>query len=129
MGRVHDYQNYDFIKHKAKYPEVMPILYKQFGILNLFSPFRPNGTYLLDLGIYEERVVTKMLCELAVKEGIGNMSDLKLQGKPMEKLTGEFMRKMPEVGQFECQYFCEADKENKEFRLAIGAKYLDWPAI
>ena len=107
----------------------MPLLYKQFGILNLFSPFRPNGTYLLDLGIYEERVVTKMLCELAVKEGIGNMSDLKLQGKPMEKLTGEFMRKMPEVGQFECQYFCEADKENKEFRLAIGAKYLDWPAV
>lgn len=55
----------------------MRVLYKQFGILNLFSPFRPNGTYLLDLGIYEERIVTKILCELAVKEGIGNMSELK----------------------------------------------------
>lgn len=98
VGRLHDYQNYDFIKHKAKYPEVMRILYKQFGILNLFSPFRPNGTYLLDLGIYEERIVTKILSELAVKEGLGNMSEMKYQGKPMEKLTGDFIRKMPEFG-------------------------------
>ena len=76
----------------------MRILYKQFGILNLFSPFRPNGTYLLDLGIYEERIVTKILCELALKEGFANMSEMKYQGKPMEKLTGDFIRKMPEFG-------------------------------
>ena len=47
----------------------------------------------------------------------------------MEKLTGDFIRKMPEVGQFECTYFCEPDKESKEYRLAMGAKYLDWPSI
>ena len=70
-----------------------------------------------------------MLCELAVKEGIGNISELKYQGKAMEKLTGDFIRKMPEVGQFECTYFCEPDKESKEYRLATGAKYLDWPSI
>ena len=28
IARVHDFQAYDFIKHKAKYPEVMQILYK-----------------------------------------------------------------------------------------------------
>lgn len=27
VGRVHDYKNYDFIKHAAKYPEVMQALY------------------------------------------------------------------------------------------------------
>ena len=64
----------------------------------MFSPFRPNGTYLLDLGIYEERIVTKILCELALKEGFTNMTEMKYQGKPMEKLTGDFIRKMPEFG-------------------------------
>ena len=54
ITRVHDYKNYDFIKHFAKYPEVMQALYQQFGILNLFNPHRPNGSYLLDLSKYEE---------------------------------------------------------------------------
>jgi hypothetical protein len=65
IGRVHDYRNFDFIKHQAKYPEVMQKLYRQFGILNLFCPFRPNGSYMLNLAIYEERIVCRMLCELA----------------------------------------------------------------
>ena len=45
----------------------------------------------------------------------------------MDRLTAEFVRKMPEVGIFECTYSCEADKENREFRVTLGAKYLDWP--
>ena len=105
----------------------MQILYKQFGILNLFCPFRPNGSYLLNLGIYEERTVCKILCELASKEGIGNMTELKYQAKPMDRLTAEFVRKMPEAGVFECTYGCDPDKENREFRVTLGAKYLDWP--
>lgn len=28
IGRCLDYENYDFVKHKAKYPEVMQALYK-----------------------------------------------------------------------------------------------------
>ena len=57
------------------------------------------------------------------------MTEMKYQGKPMEKLTGDFIRKMPEFGQFECTYFCEAEKESQETRLGLGAKYLDWPSI
>ena len=74
-------------------------------------------------------MVCKMLCELASKEGASNMSELKYQAKPMEKLTNEFVRKMPEVGYFECVYACDPDKENIEHRVTLGAKYLDWPSI
>ena len=83
VARIHDYQNYDFIKHAVpKYPEVMQALYKQFGILNLFCPYRPNGTYILDFSKYEEKIVCKILCELAKKEGLAtNMIDIKLNGK------------------------------------------------
>jgi hypothetical protein len=126
IGRVADYRNFDFIKHQAKYPEVMQKLYKQFGILNLFCPFRPNGAYLLRLDIYEERMVCRMLCDLARTEGIANMTEIKIDGKAVEKLAPDFIKKIPEKGSFEGTYFCPPDKENSEFRESLGRKYLDW---
>ena len=98
IPRVVDFTNIDFIKHKFKFPEVMEQLYKKFGILNLFCPFRPNGSYLLQLHIYEERIVAKMLCEIAMKEGAALMTNIKLNSKPVEKMTREFARKPPDVG-------------------------------
>jgi hypothetical protein len=126
IGRVHDYRNFDYIKQQSKFPDVMPRLYKQFGILNLFCPFRPNGAYMLNLAIYEERTVCKMLCELAKQEGMANMQAIKLDGKPVEKLTPDFVRRVPETGIFEATYFCPPEKENADFREATGRKYLDW---
>jgi hypothetical protein len=38
-----------------KFPEAMRDVYQSFGILNLFSPFRPNGSYLLKVEIFEEK--------------------------------------------------------------------------
>ena len=74
-------------------------------------------------------MVCKMLCELASKEGLANMAELKYIGKPMDKLTSEFIRKMPEVGMFECTYSCDPDKENRECRVSLGVKYLDWTVV
>lgn len=125
IGRVTDYRNFDFIKHQAS-PDVMQKLYKQFGILNLFCPFRPNGTYLLNLAIYEERLVCRMLCELANKEGLAFMTEIKLAGKPVDKLTVDFVKRVPEAGMFEAKYECPSEKESQEFREAMGRKYLDW---
>jgi len=76
----------------------MESMYKQFGILNLFCPFRPNGSYMLRLGIFEERMVAKMLCEITMKEGVSLMQNIKLNGKPMEKMTREFARKPADSG-------------------------------
>lgn len=69
IAKITDYKNYDFIKHRVKYPEAIREIYKRFGILNLFNPHRPNGSYRLDLSIYEEKIVCKMLMELARAEG------------------------------------------------------------
>lgn len=38
--------------------------------MNLFNPFRPNGSYRLNLSVYEEKVVCKILIELAKQEGL-----------------------------------------------------------
>ena len=127
ISRVHDYENYDFIKHKAKYPEVEQALYKQFGILNMFCPYRPTGRYLLDFRKYEEKIVARMLIDLAKKEGMAtNLCDIKFNGKSQEKLPGEFMKKLPDVGMLELTYKCEPEKEDLEFRKSLGVKYLDW---
>ena len=126
---MYDVWNIDFIKHKAKYPQVMQSLYKQFGILNLFCPFRPNGSYLLKLHEYEERIVTKMLCELTMKEGVNFMQPIKVNGKPMEKMTREFARRPPDFGTIELTYACPPEKEDKAFRISLGVKYLDWPEV
>lgn len=69
IALVTDYRNFDFIKHRVKFPEAIKDIYKRFGIINLFNPHRPNGSYRLDLSIYEEKVVCKMLMELARTEG------------------------------------------------------------
>ena len=66
IPRCHDFRNFDFIKRsEPNNQEVMKALYDRFGILNLFNPLRPTGMYRLDLAIYEERMVCKMLCDLA----------------------------------------------------------------
>ena len=112
IARVIDIENIDFIKHKFKYPAVMQELYKSFGILNLFCPFRPNGSYMLRLGIYEERIVCKMLCEICVKEGIAFMENIKVNGKAMEKMTRDFARKPPDTGVFEGTLAVPPEKED-----------------
>lgn len=104
----------------------MQKLYKQFGILNLFCPFRPNGAYLLKLQIYEEKIVCRMLCDMAKNEGIANMTEIKIDGKSVDKLPPEFMKKIPDQGIFEGTYFCPPEKENLDFREVLGRKYLDW---
>ena len=67
-----------------------------------------------------------MLCELSQKEGITNMTEIKIGGKVVEKLAPEFIRKVPETGIFEGTYFCPPEKELLDFREALGRKYLDW---
>lgn len=56
---------------------------------------------------YEERVVARILCELAMKEGVNNMTNIKHNNKPIEKMTREFARKPPESGNFELTYNCD----------------------
>ena len=122
ISRCYDYQNFDFVKHAAPSREdVMKALYERFGILNLFNPLRPNGSYRLDLAKYEERMVCKMLCDLARQEGFANMEHLKFEGKEVEKLTPDWIRtNVKTEGIFEGTYQCAPEKEKQEFRESLG---------
>ena len=55
----------------------------------MFSPYRPNGDYLLNMAVYEEKTVAKMLCELAKSEGWNLLTALKINGQAIEKPNNE----------------------------------------
>ena len=57
------------------------------------------------------------------------MQPIKVNGKPMDKMTREFARRPPEVGTIELTYACPPEKEDKAFRITLGVKYLDWPEV
>jgi hypothetical protein len=40
VSRMFDYENFDFIKHKIKFPEAIKNVYESFGILKLFCLYR-----------------------------------------------------------------------------------------
>lgn len=126
IGRCHDAENIDFIKHKAGTRDTMRLIYTKFGILNIFSPHRPDGSYMLNLAVFEERIVAKALCELAKTEGLAFMTDIKLNGKGVEKLTPDFIRSLPEKGCLDLRYRCPEEKVKLEQRDKIGEKYLEW---
>lgn len=128
VSRLVDPRNYDFIKHRLKFPEAIRAIYKRFGILHLFNPFRPNGSYRLDLAIYEEKTVCKMLMELAKTEGYAQMTNVSLDGKPYETVNKEFADKLGDSGVFEGTYICQPTSVNEDLREKLGQKYLDYQA-
>lgn len=76
----------------------------------MFNPCRPDGSYQLNLSIYEEKQVAKLLCELTKLEGYGNMTDIKIGSTAIEKMSNDIARTLPETGTFECKYTCPEDK-------------------
>lgn len=126
IGRIYDIRNYDFVKKHWKYPETSREIYNRFGIYNLFSPYKCTGSYRLDLEVYEEKTVWKMLLELAKVEGYQYMTNVVLDGKPYEEINKEFVDKLPTQGIFEGTYVAPEEAADKEARERIGRKYFDW---
>lgn len=106
--------------------EVVVHIYRKFGILNMFSPYHPNGTYRLDMGKFDEKCIAKILCELCKSEGWTFMTDIKLRGEKHEKLNPDIIRNLGDSGVLECNYKCPDDKEKVDLREKQGAKYLEW---
>ena len=99
IGRVTDYANYDFIKTIIKPKEEMAMkdIYKRVGILNLFNPYHPDGTYEFNLQIYEEKMMLNVLCELAKREGVKCMTNV-LQDKKAVESIEQFIKVPPKEG-------------------------------
>ena len=120
MPRCWDYFNLDTCKHFVKNRAVVDQLYKRFGILNMFNPRRPNGTYQLELHIYEEKQVLKLLCELAKVEGWQYFSDVQLNGKAVEKMSMDVVKGLPEYGTIVLTYQCPNEKAKADVRDKLG---------
>ena len=80
-SRIHDIENYDFIKNKIWFTDAILRVYNSFGILNLFCPYRPYGKFGLNLSLYEEKIVCKILLGLAESEGMEKFCNITLNGK------------------------------------------------
>jgi hypothetical protein len=102
----------------VKFPEAIREIYRRFGILNLFNPHRPNGSYRLDLSIYEEKLVCRILMDLAKVEGYAQMTNVNLDGKPIETVNKELADK---IGLEATPTLILADKDGARL-LQIGNK-------
>lgn len=126
VGRTYDIRNFDFIKKRWKYPETSKEIYNRFGIFNLFNPYKWTGSYRLDLSVFEERMVWKILLELAKTEGYKFMTNVVLDGKAYDEINKEFCDTLPEDGIFEGSYVAPEEAADKELRERVGRKYFDW---
>ena len=65
--RIIDPHNVELVMGKLE-PYEAGCFVQRVGLLNIFNAMKPEGSWELDLGRYDERVVAKCLCELSVKE-------------------------------------------------------------
>lgn len=106
----------------------MKFLYKRFGILNLFIINWSNGSYWLDLSVFEEWIVAKLFLELAKVEGIEKISYFHLNGKQVSKVTKEFIDKLDfKSGIIELTYICNKEDANQKLWEKLCKRYLNNP--
>ena len=138
MGRITDYQNYDFVKTTldSKDSETMKALYKRVGILNLFNPSHPDGSYLFNLKLHEERAMFTILGDLDKREG-GKAITKVSHNKAAIDNVDQFLKSLPKegtsaasdlLGVVELTYVCPEGAAKPPVRQTIGEKYLAWNA-
>eukprot|EP00752_Nemacystus_decipiens_P005020 g4560.t1 len=68
FSRIVDVDNFSEVVLSAVRVEERKELEHRLGLLNVHNPVRPDGPYLLDLKVWEEREWAKILIKLAVEE-------------------------------------------------------------
>ena len=67
-SQIVDMYNFDLVIQRLDSPREAAMLQVRLGWLNVWSPLKPEGCYVLDLGDAEQRVVAKVLLLLSVLE-------------------------------------------------------------
>jgi hypothetical protein len=67
-SQIVDMYNFDLVIQRLDSPREAAMLQVRLGWLNVWSPLKPEGYYVLDLGDVEQRVVAKALLLLSVLE-------------------------------------------------------------
>ena len=119
--RILDIWHFDVIMSELEGHEC-GCLYARIGYLNIFNPLKPEGSWQLDLGEWEQRMMAKMFCQLAVVEPGTNWLEQiftwKRDQDPMPgwELTQGWMTDagMPERGIVTLTYFSGNGKGEKE---------------
>ena len=84
-------------------PERREVVHR-LGMLNLWDPHRPDGDYVLDLSVWEERVMASMLAQLAVTEpgptfrGLGGRGGADFNDIPGWRLPTSWLEDTPRSG-------------------------------
>jgi hypothetical protein len=78
FSRVVDIHNFEVVMSKLS-PEEAGCVVARLGWLNIFNPMKPEGSYELNLGLWEDRQVAKALVLLAVGESGDNFANAKFQ--------------------------------------------------
>jgi len=103
-------------------------VYNGFGILNLFNPFRTNGSYKLELAKYEERNVACMIMEMVKSEGVDKLTILRLNDKDILATASDFISTaLPTEGILDFRFDCPEEKMNNKVRTKVVKKYIHWP--
>jgi hypothetical protein len=72
FSNIVDLHNFEIVlRHLSSYE--VACIYCRIGILNIFNPMKPEGSFQLDLSRYDERMVVKMLAQLSVIEPGDNL--------------------------------------------------------
>eukprot|EP00605_Chrysophyceae_sp_TOSAG23-4_P001328 GSChrysophyteH1.ASY1.ANO1.1445.1 assembled CDS len=78
--RIIDVHNFELVLRVLEPFEVAALICR-IGWLNFFNPMKPEGGIQLNLGRYEERVIAKILCVLAITEPGNNWTDYQFRWK------------------------------------------------
>lgn len=107
--KVVDLPSFDRVMFALSAPERKRVLHR-LGWLNLWSPAQPDGDYILDLRVWEERVMATMLAQLAIAEpgenmrGLGGRGDADFNRIAGWKLPTSWLDKTPTMGILRIHY-------------------------
>jgi len=67
FSRIKDLHNFELIFSVLE-PEEQAVLYVRLGFLVLYNPIKPDGSIRLDLSVWEQRQITKIMFHLSLAE-------------------------------------------------------------
>jgi hypothetical protein len=80
FSRIMDIHNFEIVMHVLS-PQDCAAVICRIGWLNVFNPLKPDGSYELEVGRHEERIITKIIVQLSIDEPGLNLTYKQFQWK------------------------------------------------
>lgn len=99
-------------------------LRERLGVVNMFNCFQPDGSYYLDLSVYDERFVATMLVQVAMGENARCIFGETYNDAGFQ-VPAAWQSEVPKRGRFGCT-FVSPRQPNLAARQHIAEKYMGW---